>query len=96
MNPYVLYPSTRKDKRYTVYVPKKDTLIKVDFGSPAYDNYTIHRDARRKQQYQQRHKNDRLNDPYSAGFWSWYVLWNTPNLRESFNDATVRARQLTK
>lgn len=82
-----LYPSTIKGKRYTVYVPKGDKQVKVDFGSSEHDNYTIHKDPERKRLYQIRHKNDHINDPYSAGFWSWYVLWNKPSLSDSFKEA---------
>jgi hypothetical protein len=79
-----------------VYVPKNDTLRVVHFGSPMHENYTIHKDVRRKGLYQERHKHDKLNDPYAPGFWSWFVLWNKPNLQESFEDAVRRAKQLIR
>lgn len=88
MIPLKLYPSTVKGKRYTVYVPKGNKQVKVDFGSSEHDNYTIHKDIERKRLYQIRHKNDHINDPYSAGFWSWWVLWNKPSLSDSFKEAT--------
>lgn len=103
-----LYPSTVKGKRYTVYVPqsakpsgadplkggipKGNKQVKVDFGSSEHDNYTIHKDIERKRLYQIRHKNDHINDPYSAGFWSWWVLWNKPSLSDSFKEAVSFAK----
>ncbi len=93
MIPLKLYPSTIKGKRYTVYVPHgADKLVKVDFGSSEHDNYTIHKDPERKRLYQIRHKNDHINDPYSAGFWSWWVLWNKPSLSDSFKEAVSFAK----
>jgi len=99
MIPLKLYPSTVKGKRYTVYVPqsrtslgKGDKQVKVDFGSSEHDNYTIHKDPERKRLYQIRHKNDHINDPYSAGFWSWWVLWNKPSLSDSFKEAVSFAK----
>jgi hypothetical protein len=94
MKPYTLYPSTIKTKRYMIYVPKNDKLKVVHFGSPLYENYPIHKDLRRKELYEERHKNDKLTDPYSPGFWAMYVLWNKPNLQESFTDAVKRAKRI--
>lgn len=91
MNLLTLYPSKAKGKRYTIYVPRKGRGIKVDFGSSDHENYTIHKDPERKRLYQVRHKNDHISDPYSAGFWSWWVLWNKPSLPESLKDAVARA-----
>lgn len=105
MIPLKLYPSTIKGKRYTVYVPKGDkqaqgsaetAFVKVDFGSSEHDNYTIHKDPERKRLYQIRHKNDHINDPYSAGFWSWWVLWNKPSLSDSFKEATSLYHKLIR
>lgn len=92
MNPYTLYPSNIKGKRYTVYVPKGQTLQKIDFGSSEHENYTMHKDPERRRLYRLRHKNDRINDPTSAGFWSMHVLWNKPSITESFRDAVARAK----
>ena len=92
MNPLTLYPSKVKGKRYTIYVPRGDRVVKIDFGSSDHDNYTIHKDSERKRLYQIRHKNDHINDPYSAGFWSWWVLWNKPLLHDSLKDAITRGK----
>lgn len=92
-NAFTLYPSNIKGKRYTIYVPKADKQIKIDFGSSEHDNYTIHKDPERKRLYQIRHKNDHIHDPYSAGFWSWWVLWNKPSLQESFKEAKSLANK---
>lgn len=96
MIPLKLYPSTVKGKRYTVYVPKGNKQVKVDFGSSEHDNYTIHKDIERKRLYQIRHKNDHINDPYSAGFWSWWVLWNKPSLSDSFKEAISLYNELIR
>lgn len=92
MNPLTLYPSKVKGKRYTIYVPRGNRVVKIDFGSSDHDNYTIHKDSERKRLYQIRHKNDHINDPYSAGFWSWWVLWNKPSLQDSLKDAISKGK----
>lgn len=92
MTPLTLYSSKLKGKRYTIYVPKGNRSMKIDFGSSDHDNYTIHKDPERKRLYQIRHKNDHISDPYSAGFWSWWVLWNKPSLHDSLKDAITRGK----
>jgi tRNA U34 2-thiouridine synthase MnmA/TrmU len=94
MIPYTLYPSNISGKRYTIYVPKGNRLIKIDFGSSEHENYTIHKDPERKRLYRIRHKNDHINDPYSAGFWAYHVLWNKPSLQESMKDAVAMAKRI--
>jgi hypothetical protein len=92
--PFRLYPSTLKTKKYDIYVPKGDRLKKVSFGAKGYEDYTIHKDKERKQRYINRHRHDKLNDPYKAGFWAMYVLWNKPSKRESLKLAIKKAKRL--
>ena len=57
------------------------------FGGKGYEDYTIHKDSARKKLYLNRHKaNENWNDPTTAGSLSRYILWNKPNLNQSFND----------
>lgn len=93
MTPFQLFPATSKNKRFGVYVPKGKGQIKVQFGSPDYENYTMHRDSERKQRYIDRHRHDNLTDPYSSGFWSMHVLWNKPSLSTSMKDAVKKAKK---
>jgi hypothetical protein len=58
----------------------------TQFGDKRYENYTIHKDEKRRQNYRNRHKNDRLNDPFSSGALSWYLLWNEPTLEKSIRN----------
>lgn len=96
MNPFTLYPSNIKDKRYTVYVPKGNKTIKVDFGSSEHENYTIHKDSERKRLYRIRHHKDNIDNPYHAGFWAYHVLWNKPSLQESMNEAVSLAKRFLR
>ena len=32
-------------------------------------------DLKRRERYRLRHKNDKINDPTSSGFLSWWFLW---------------------
>lgn len=94
MNPFTLYPSNIKGKRYTVYVPKGNRLMKIDFGSSEHENYTIHKDKERRRLYRIRHHKDHLDSPYHAGFWAYYVLWNKPSIQESMREAVSLSNKL--
>jgi hypothetical protein len=97
MEPFKLYKD--KVKKYKVYIPNKVTgrLRKVSFGAKGYSDYTMHKDKARRLRYIQRHKHDKLNDPFSSGFWSMYVLWGkSTNIKIAFKDAVRRAKLLLK
>jgi len=50
--------------------------------------YEPNRDARekRKANYRKRHSSDNLDNPFSAGALSYYLLWNKPTLKASIRD----------
>jgi len=79
-------PSKKKNKKYDVFYD--DTYItsfgqlKLD-GTPYsqfrdrisyYSDYD-NNDEKKRANYRKRHKNDKIDDISSAGFWSWYMLW---------------------
>ena len=92
---YRLYPSQTAGKKYDIYLPNPHTgrTKKVAFGAKGYSDYTKHRDRARREQYRSRHRNDRIDDPFSAGFWSWYVLWGDST---SLKACTAKAVRLAK
>ena len=58
----------------------------IHFGDSRYSDYTKHKDANRRKLYILRH---RVNQDWTrsgmntAGFWSYWLLWNKPNLKEA-------------
>lgn len=53
----------------------------VHFGSSDYENYTTHKDPERKARYIRRHeRNERWDDPSTAGYWSRWLLWEKPTI----------------
>ena len=66
---------------------------KVYFGQAGASDFTIHKDEQRKQRYINRHKN---NENWSksgidtAGFWSRWLLWEKPTIKESYIDIKRR------
>lgn len=58
----------------------------VHFGAKGYSDYTIHKDPERKKRYIDRHKSNEdwsIKGINTAGFWSRWLLWNEPTLKES-------------
>ena len=54
-------------------------------------DYTLHKDPLRKERYIQRHsEHERWADPFTAGFWSRWLLWNRDSLRASAQDIQRR------
>jgi hypothetical protein len=49
---------------------------KTRFGAKGYEDYTMHHDVKRREAYRKRHAKDlATNDPYRAGYLSYYILW---------------------
>jgi len=79
--------SKNKNKRYSAHFKDNGKIKVVSFGSPDHDNFTIHKDEKRKRAYLARHKKDlQTNDPTRAGYLSYFLLWNKPTLRQSIRD----------
>lgn len=85
-----LFPSPLKGKKYRA-VWYEDGVEKrhADFGAKNYEDYTIHKDPLRKDSYISRHgATEEIlweTDPYAPATLSRFVLWEKPDLRESWN-----------
>jgi len=71
--------SKRKNKKYVVKYKGKE----IHFGHKLYQDYTTHNDEDRRKRYiarasKIRNKQGKLtyNDPKSANFWAFNLLWN--------------------
>jgi len=86
---YFLGHSKHTNKKY--YVRQLDSNSTIHFGDSRYQDYTQHKDETRKQSYLNRHyKNERWNDPTTAGFWSRWLLWNKKSIKSSIKDIQDR------
>lgn len=83
MTTIYLKKSSRQDKKYMVTIDNKT----IYFGAAGMSDYTIHKDDKRKANYIARHKTrENWQDIMTAGFWSYWILWNKPSLKESIDD----------
>jgi len=82
-----LKKSNKKGKRFMMIF---DDGTITHFGSMG-QNFTMHGDEIKKKNYLKRHeKNEDWNDPKSAGALSRWILWNLPNIEESYEDYKKR------
>lgn len=88
--------SKNPKKKFTIFWFNKETqrYNKVDFGAANYEDYTIHKNIKRKNNYIRRHSG--MNEDWgksgrhTAGFWSRWLLWNKPNFSDAMEDIEKR------
>lgn len=69
-------PSNRKGKKWDAIFERDGKRFTVSFGAEGYEDYTQHKDNKRRELYLKRHAKDlNTNDPTRAGYLSYYVLW---------------------
>lgn len=81
--------STRPGKKYMALFEDEDTgrTKRTHFGASGMEDYTMHKDAERAERYRTRHAKDlRTNDPTRAGFLSYYILWESPDLQKNIRN----------
>lgn len=84
----VLTRSWRQGKKYAVLLPNGKV---IHFGSSYHQDYTQHGDKERQEAYIKRHKaREDWSDWETAGFWSRFLTWNKPNIKEAIKDIKRR------
>ena len=82
----VISKSNNKDKKYKAEIDCKKT---VHFGHSSYQDYTQHKDPKRKENYISRHaKNEdwSKSNIASAGFMSRHILWEKDTINKSIQN----------
>jgi hypothetical protein len=77
------------NKKYRITLTDGTTEKHIWIGDRAYEDFTQHKDENRKELYLIRHKKNEkwgITGITTAGFWSRWLLWNKPTLRESIKD----------
>jgi hypothetical protein len=94
-NTFYLSQSDKPSKKYMVKFlnPKTGRLKTIHFGAAGMIDYTIwHKDEKHKNRYLERHSrfHEDWNNPYTAGFWSRWLLWNKKTIADSIRDINDR------
>ena len=70
-------------KLMAIFVLDNNKKKTVHFGAKGYEDFTQHKDEKRKEAYIRRHEvNEKWSDPLTAGALSRWVLWQKPTLEE--------------
>ena len=91
---YHPYKSDKPEKKYYIIT---NSGRKIYFGAAGMSDFTKHKDEARKQRYINRHKNNEMwgkSGIDTAGFWSRWLLWNKPTIKESYD--AIKLRFLSK
>ena len=91
MNNIIIQKSNISNKIFTAIINNKKTL---HFGDSRYQDFTHHKDDKRKKAYLTRHKHDNYNNPNYASFYSTNLLWNKPTLKESIQATNNKFKNL--
>ncbi len=76
----ILTKSINPRYKYTVVIDGK----KINFGAAGYSDFTIHKDGKRRLAYIKRHQaNEYWSNPLTAGWWSRYLLWEKPSIKQA-------------
>jgi hypothetical protein len=71
-----IYPARNLEKKYSIYDPKNKKW--VNFGQLGYEDYTKHKDKKRRKSYLTRSRSILGNwkkNPYSPNNLSIHILW---------------------
>ena len=68
----VLYPSTRKDKKWMVYNPEGK---KVHFGQKGYEDWHLHKNPIRRDLFRKRNAKWANAPKWTPAHLSYYILW---------------------
>ena len=77
----VIEKGTGKNKKWKAIFYASDSsgdkkIKTTQFGDSRYEDYTQHKDKKRRDKYRLRHKKDLSKGNYmNAGFLSYYILW---------------------
>ena len=72
------FASTRKFKKFDVFVKQDNKIKKIYFGDIRYEDYTQHKDKARRKSFRARHGCDPVSklDKTTPKYWSCQYLWN--------------------
>ena len=80
----IITKSSNKNTKFDANVDGK----KISFGDNRYEDFTMHKNEKRKQNYISRHSNEdhSKSNIASPAFMSRWVLWHMPTIESSIAD----------
>ena len=89
----VISKSTNKNKKYKAVINNEKT---IHFGDNRYEDYTTHKNNKRRGNYISRHSNEdwSKSNIASPAFLSRYILWEKPTLKGAITNANNRYKNV--
>ena len=88
----IIKPSDKKEKKFLAVI---DNNKHIYFGAAGYSDMTQHKNEERKQRYIDRHQaRERWDDPLTPGFWSRWILWEKPTLKEAVSNVNRKFKNI--
>ena len=79
----IIKKSDKNDKQIMALIDNANTNKKIHFGAKLYEDYTLHKDDKRKKSYLSRHRYDNYTNVNYPSFYATNLLWNKKTLKES-------------
>ena len=88
----IIKPSSKADKKFDAIIDNRKT---IPFGQKTASDFTIHKNEDRKNRYINRHKKrEDWNNPLTAGFYSRWIAWEKPTLKEAVNNVNNKFKNI--
>ena len=88
----IIKKSDNQNEKFMAII--ENTNKKIHFGAKLYEDYTLHKDDKRKKAYLSRHKHDNAQNPLYPSFYATNLLWNKPTLKESIVDINRKYKNI--
>ena len=88
----MLYLSQIKNKKFDALVDGKT----ISFGAKGYQDFTSHKDPKRRENYISRHSNEdwSKSNIASPAWMSRYILWEKPTLKGAIDNANKKYKDI--
>jgi hypothetical protein len=88
----IIKRSDKPGKKFDAVVNDKKV---IRFGEAGASDFTQHKNEDRKNNYIQRHrKNEQWNNPLTAAFYSRWINWEKPTLKEAVSNVNRKFKNI--
>ena len=89
----IIKKSTNINKKFDAIIDGKK---KISFGDPKYQDFTTHKDPKRRENYISRHsKEDWSKSNVASPAWmSRFILWEKPTLKGAIDNANEKYKDI--
>ena len=88
----IIKRSKTEGKKFHAIIDDSKT---VSFGQKGASDFTLHKNEDRKNRYINRHKkNAQWNNPNTAGFYSRWIAWEKPTLKEAVSNVNKKFKNI--